>query len=679
MEGALAGASPAVDIRLVRVAALLDTDPSAAAREAAQILAEHPAHPVATLLLGTARRACGDPEAAAAFAELAAAEPDSALVQLELGRAFVAQKRDVDAFAAFKRAVELEPDLADAWRELAALHAAKGDTYSCDLAYANYARLASPERHLSEAAAALAALRLAAAETLLKRQLAQAPDDVAAMRMLAEVEAQRENFVEAERLLGRCLQLAPGDSGARFDLARILHSQQKAAPILQLIERLLALEPDNPRYRTMQASAHGLLGQNERGIEILCALLAESPQDEFVWLSFGHALRTAGRFTEAVTAYRKCTGLRPEFGEAWFSLANLKTFRFTPEDVDAMQAQLRRQDISDPDRLHFEFALGKALEDAGNYATSFEHYTRGNDLRRASVGYDDGGNTRLVQRTITLYTREFLDARAGFGCQAADPIFIIGLPRAGSTLLEQILASHSQVEGTRELPDYPGFALELGAREIPGEPPAYPQSVARLSRRELAALGERYLAQTRPNRLLGKPRFIDKMPSNFFHLGLIHLTLPHARIIDARRSPLGCCFSNFKQHFQSGVWFSYNLEDIGHYYRDYVRLMAHFDAVLPGRIHRVYYENLVADLEGEVRRLLEYCGLPFEERCLRFHETRRVVQTASSEQVRQPLYSESVDQWRNYAPWLGKLREALGDIVEQYPAPAGTQARGGDG
>jgi tetratricopeptide (TPR) repeat protein len=670
MEGALAGAGAVVGMKLMRVAALLDSDPRAAAREAAQILQEHPGHPVATLLLGTARRSCGDPEAVAAFDELAAVQPESAVVQLELGRALVAQGRNADALNALTRATQLEPDLAEAWHELAAVHVARGDTKSCDVAYANYARLAAPEQRLSEAAGALTTSRLETAESLLRRHLEQEPQDVAAMRMLARVAVERENYIEAERLLGECLRRTPGYSGARFDLALTLYSQQKADPMLPLLERLLVLEPDNLQYRSLQASAYSLLGHNDRAIEILSNLLAQNPQDEFVWLSYGHALRLAGRSDETVSAYRKSTGLRPGFGEAWFSLANLKTFRFTPEDVDTMRAQLARQDINDHDRLQFEFALGKALEDAADFAASFEHYSRGNALRRAAVIYTSDGNTRLVQRTIALYTQEFLAARKGFGCQTADPIFIVGMPRAGSTLIEQILASHSQVEGTRELPDYPGFALELGILEQPGQPPAYPQSVARLSRRELAALGERYLAQTRPHRLRGTPSFIDKMPSNFFHVGLIHLTLPNARIIDARRSPLGCCFSNFKQHFQSGVWFSYNLEDIGSYYRDYVRLMAHFDAVLPGRVHRVYYENLVADLEGEVRRLLDYCGLPFEEQCLRFHETRRVVQTASSEQVRRPLYTEGVDQWRNYEPWLGKLKDALGDVVQQYPAPA---------
>jgi len=665
----LAEAGAAIDLRLMRVAALLDSDPPAAAREAAEILKAHPGHPAATLLLGTAQRSCGDPQAAAAvFAHLAAAQPDSALIQLELGRTLAAQGREADALTALTRAVELEPDLAEAWRELSATYAARGDTAACDIAYARFNRLALPSQHLAEAGVALANNRLGAAESLLRRQLTHSPQDVAAMRMLAQIAAEREDYAQAERLLQECLKLAPGYSQARFDLARILHSQQKAAPILPLLERLLALEPDSLRYRTLQAAAYNLLGQNERSTQILSGLLAEFPGNELVWLYYGHALRTAGHLDQAIQAYRKSTDLKPGCGEAWFSLANLKTFRFSAGELAAMQAQVARENLQDNDRLQFEFALGKALEDVGEFAASFAHYARGNALRRAAVVYDPDSITRLVQRTQTLYTQEFFAARAGFGSSAPDPIFIVGLPRSGSTLIEQILASHTQVEGTRELPDVLGFALELGALERAGVPPAYPQSVARLTQAQLTSLGERYLAQTRPHRLLGRPRFIDKMPNNFFHLGLIHLMLPNARIIDARRSPLACCFSNFKQHFQTGLWFSYSLEDIGRYYRDYVRLVAHFDAVLPGRIHRVGYEDLVADLEGEVRRLLEYCGLPFEEQCLRFHETRRVVQTASSEQVRRPLYAEGIDQWRNFEPWLGPLKDVLGELASAEPA-----------
>lgn len=670
----MAGAGAAIDLRLMRAAALLDSDPRGAAREAAEILKVHPDHPAARLLLGTARRSCGDPEAAAVFAQLAAAQPDSAPMQLEFGRTLAAQGRDADAITALTRAVELEPNLPEAWRELAALHAARGDPAACDAAYARFTRLAPLEQHLGEAGIALANDRPATAEALLRRQLAQAPQDVAALRMLAVIAAEREDYIEAERLLGECLRLAPGYSEARFELARILNNQQKAAPMLPLLERLLALEPGSLRYRTLQAAAYNLLGQNERATQILAALLDEFPADEFVWLYYGHSLRTAGRFDAAIRAYRRSTEVRPGFGEAWFSLANLKTFHFSAADITAMQRELAREDLKDHDRLQFEFALGKAREDQAEYGAAFTHYARGNSLRRAAVPYDRDSTTSLVQRTQALFTREFFAERADCGCRTPDPIFIVGLPRAGSTLVEQILASHSLVEGTRELPDVLGFALELGARARSGAPPVYPQSVARLTHAQLTALGERYLAQTRPHRLLGRPHFIDKMPSNFFHLGLVHLILPNARIIDARRAPLACCFSNFKQHFQTGLWFSYDLVDLGRYYRDYVSLMTHFDTVLPGRVYRVQYERLVVDLEGEVRRLLAYCGLPFEEQCLRFHETRRVVQTASSEQVRQPLYAHGVDQWRNFEPWLAPLREALGDLVA---ADSAAQTAGG--
>jgi tetratricopeptide (TPR) repeat protein len=448
------------------------------------------------------------------------------------------------------------------------------------------------------------------------------------------------------------------------------HSQQQGAPMLPLLERLLVLEPDNLGYRMLQAAAYDLLGESERAAGILARLLREFPRNELVWLYQGHTLRNSGRVGDAIEAYRQAIALQAEYGEAWFSLANLKTFRFSVDEVAAMRAQLARQDLSDRHRLQFEFALGKALEDSGEFAESFAHYAAGNALHRATIPYNPQWHSRLVRRTQALYTSAFLAARSGWGCQRPDPIFIVGLPRAGSTLLEQILASHSHVEGTRELPDVLGFALELGARESLAEQCPYPQSVAALTREQITALGERYLAQTLPNRLLGRPCFIDKMPENFLHIGLIHLMLPKARIIDARRSPLACCFANFKQHYQQGVWFTYSLEELGRFYRDYVNLMGHFDAVLPGRVHRVHYEHLIADFEGEVRRLLDYCGLPFEEQCLRFHETRRVVQTASSEQVRQPLYAEGLDQWRNFEPWLGPLKEALGELAAANPPRA---------
>jgi tetratricopeptide (TPR) repeat protein len=654
-----------LDCEVIRVASLLESDPAAAARQAAQLLRLHPDHPAALLLLGSAHRRTGDAAAAVAdFTTLAASQPGSAVLRLELGRALRAAGRDAESLVALGEAVRLAPDLAPAWRELSLLHAARDEPAACDAAWARFEKLTPEAGHLAEAAAALANERLDAAAALLERTLARSPEDVAALHMLARVAGAREDYEQAERLLGECLRLAPGYARARLALVDILHQQLRGEPMLPLLERLLSAEPDNQLYRTLQAVAYNLLGRTGRAIEILEKLVNEFPGSEVVWLNYGHALRAAGRQREAVDAYRKCIQLRSGTGSAWVALADLKTYRFTGDEVAAMHMQLARDGLRSEERSRLELALGKALEDTGDFAAAFEHYARGNALRRAVVPYDSANITRFVQLTRTLCTPEFFAARAGWGCPSPDPVFIVGLPRAGSTLLEQILASHSQVEGTRELTDVIRFALDLGDREEPGKPPTYPQSLARLTRAEVAALGERYLAQTHAQRLLGRPRFIDKMGPNFLHVGLIHLMLPNARIIDARRAPLGCCFANFKQHFQSGAWFTYSLEDLGRYYRDYVSLMAHFDTVLPGRIHRVNYEDLVQDLEGQVRRLLDYCDLPFEEPCLRFHQTQRSIATVSSEQVRQPLYTASIEQWRNFAPWLGPLKQALGDLVE---------------
>jgi tetratricopeptide (TPR) repeat protein len=651
----------AIDVTLLRVAALLESDPAAAARAAAELVRAHPGHKAAVLLLGTAQRRCGDARAAAAaFAGLAAEQPASAAIRLELARALIAQGDGAQAFAVLKGVVELEPDLAEGWRELSLLYAARSAWRECDTAYARFLGLTHDEARLREAVAAIAQGRLEYASAVLEREPARQPADVAALRLKAQIAARREDFAAGERLLEECLRLAPGYSQARFDLAEMLHTQQKAEPMLPLIERLLAFEPANLGYRALQAAAYGILGQSERAVGILFDLVVEFPENPFAWMYYGHALRSGGRTAEAIEAYRRAAHLKPEYGGAWFSLANLKTFRFTEAEVGALRAQLERTELSDEDRWHLEFSLGNALEATGEFAGSFAHYARGNALRRAAIAYDPERNSRLVERTRALFTREFFGARRAAGAASAEPIFIVGLPRAGSTLLEQILASHSQVEGTRELPDIAEFARELGAWDAE---PVYPQSIARLSTAELTALGERYLRQTRPHRLLGRPHFIDKMGNNFLDIGLIQLILPNARIIDARRAALACCFSNFKQHFESGGWFSYDLEDLGRYYREYVILMTHFDAALPGRMHRVQYERLVGDLEGEVRALLDYCGLPFEAQCLRFHETRRVVQTASSEQVRQPLYTAGVDEWRNYEPWLGPLKAALGDLA----------------
>jgi tetratricopeptide (TPR) repeat protein len=473
-------------------------------------------------------------------------------------------------------------------------------------------------------------------------------------------------YRDAETLLEHCLELAPGFSSARHNYAVSLHRQGKHAAALEQVDRLLKAEAHNPSYRTLHAAVLAGIGEYDRAIAIYTGILASYPRQARIWLSFGHALKTAGRTAEGIEAYRKAIELDAGLGEVWWSLANLKTYRFAAAELASMRRQLQRQDLSADNRLQLHFALGKALEDAGDYGPSFEHYQQGNTIRRGQIPYDRAQLPEHVHNSRAFFTPQQLAAQAGQGAAAADPIFIVGLPRAGSTLIEQILSSHSQVEGTMELPDLPALAQSIVARS--GDASLrYPQALGRLPPAELRALGEEYLARTRIQRKSDRPYFIDKLPNNFLHVGLIHLILPNARIIDARRHPLGCCLSGFKQHFARGQNFTYDLADLGSYYSGYVELMAHFDRVLPGRVHRVFYESLVQDTEAEVRRLLDYCGLPFEPGCLRFYETERAVRTASSEQVRSPIYRAGMEQWRHYEPWLGPLKDALGAVLTAYP------------
>ncbi|KGQ17842.1 Sulfotransferase [Lysobacter dokdonensis DS-58] len=487
---------------------------------------------------------------------------------------------------------------------------------------------------------------------------------MAAIRMFAELAARVGRSEEAEHLLSRALELAPSFHAARLHHALVLNRNNKPADALAQVERLLRVDPNNPAYRNLHAVVLCRIGEYARALDIYARLLRQYPAQGKIWMSYGHALKTEGRQDEAIAAYKRCIALDPSFGEAWWSLANLKTFRFDATDLATMRRQLDKDALPAEHRFHLEFALGKALEDAGEYAESFVHYDNGNRHRRETIHYTPEDNTARVRLIKRTYTKAFFASRAGSGCDAPDPIFIVGMPRAGSTLIEQILASHSAVEGTMELPEIIAITREMRRQVDAAQSQPYHEALAELDPAQLRALGERYLERTRVHRKTGAPRFIDKMPNNFAHIGLIQLALPNAKIIDARRHPMACCFSNFKQHYARGQNFSYGLEDIGRYYRDYVEAMAHWDAVLPGRIHRVDYERMVADTEGEVRRLLDYLGLPFEAGCLRFHENDRPVRTASSEQVRRPIYKDGVDQWRHYAPWLGPLEAALGPVLE---------------
>ncbi len=571
------------------------------------------------------------------------------------------------AVAVLRTALQAHPRFAAGWHALSMHLHALGDDRGAAAAEARHVQCSTADPRLMRAAGALVDNDLPTAERLLKAHLREQPKEVAAIRMLGELAARLGRHADAENLLARCVELAPGFVTARHHYAAVLYRQNKSAEALAQVDLLLALDPNHPAFRNLKAAVLGRLGDYTGSIALFAGVLKEYPHQAKLWMSYGHALKTAGRRQDCEEAYRQAATLEPTLGEAWWSLANLKTFRFAPTEVATLRAQLATPVLSDTDRLHFAFALGKALEDAAAWEESFQWYAKGNRLRRTQLVYDADDNTAHVQRSRAIFTRAFFEQRQGSGCEAPDPIFIVGLPRAGSTLVEQILASHPLVEGTAELPDIMALARRMSPRGSQGTAAAYPGVLASFDATALRVLGEEYLERTRIQRKTAAPFFIDKMPNNFAHLGLIHLILPKARIIDARRHPLGGGFSAFKQHFARGQGFTYDLNELGRYYHDYVALMAHFDQVLPGRVHRVFYEQMVADTETEVHRLLAYCGLPFDPACLRFHENERAVRTASSEQVRQPIFREGLEQWRHYDTWLGPLQTGLGPVLSAYP------------
>ena len=511
---------------------------------------------------------------------------------------------------------------------------------------------------LMQAALALHDNRLEVAEPILRAHLKADPFDVVAIRMLAEVAARIGRPKDSEALLRRALEIAPDFGAARANLATVLYKQHRAVEAIAELDLLIGTDEEHPGHSNLKAAALSKIGGFDEAIELYQAVLDQAPHQPKVWMSLGHMLKTVGRTEEGITAYRQAIALTPSLGEVWWSLANLKTVRFTAADIAAMRQALATPGLGDEDRFHLDFALGKALEDAKDPDGAFTHYAAGNALRRRSLDYDPQTTSDFVDGAIAGATADLFASRAAAGCQARDPIFILGMPRAGSTLVEQILSSHSQVEGTSELPDIPALARRA---------PDYPHHLVELAPERLLALGEEYLERTRVQRKTDRPLFIDKLPNNWAHVPFIHLILPNAIIIDARRHPLGCCFSNFKQHFARGQAFSYSLDDVGRYYGDYVRLMAHVDTVLPGRVHRVIYERMVDDTEAEVRKLLDACGLAFEASCLRFFETERAVRTASSEQVRQPIFREGTEAWQAFDPWLEPLKVALGPVLDAYP------------
>jgi tetratricopeptide (TPR) repeat protein len=656
-----------VELEVRRARERLKSRDYAGALRAAEALAvEVPENRDVLYLIAVSLRFLGKiPEALAALERLEQLHPRFSRLYQERGHCYVALRDAPQAIDAFLKGVNINPALPASWGLLEGLYRMTGQPENARTAAAHIATLKDLPPEILTATGLFSDGDWLPAENMVRAYLLKHGNHVEGMRLLARIGMERNVWDDAEILLEAVLTLAPDYHAARYDYARVLLERHKYLRTREELEKLLKLEPKNRSYLTLYATTIVGVGEHEKAIELYRELLADAPQAADLHLSIAHSLKTLGRRQEAIEAYRAAAAARPDFGDAYWSLANLKTYRFGEDEIARMRAEESSSGTALVDRYHLCFALGKALEDQGKFEESFRYYERGNAFKRSESRYRPEiieQNTRLQ---IENCRAELFSRHEGAGAQNPDPIFIVGLPRAGSTLLEQVLASHSRVEGTQELADIPRMVLDLQGRDPDLEHPRYPGVLTGMSSEQLLRLGEKYLADTRVYRT-DKPYFIDKMPNNFRHIGLIHLILPNAKIIDARREPMACCFSNLKQLFASGQEFTYSITDIARYYRTYLELMRHWEMVLPGKVLRVQHEEVVDDLEGNVRRILDFCGLDFEPGCVEFHKTERSVRTASSEQVRQPIFRDGLDQWKNYEPWLEPLKDALGDALVNY-------------
>lgn len=666
--GSLSGAELESELKALHILQANGDYPGAAAG-AKRLLATDPANRDLLLIEAHSLRMMQHTDAALeALARFAIHHPNFSQMFLERGLCHVARRDAPAAIADLRMAVTINPALMMGWHMLDGLYKMTGDRRSAELAGRHSAHLSSLPPPIVHAKVLYGDGEVDAAETLIRRFLLEAGNHPEAMRVLAQIGHLRNVLDDAETLYEGLLAMVPNHDEARHEYVQVLIARHKFPQAGEALAPLLQREPHNHAHRIQAATIKVGLGDFASVIPEYRAMIAEIDGDTLearirradlnLWL--GHALKTEGLTEEAIEAYMAATADRPDFGDAWWSLANLKTYRFPPASIAVMQEQLEAEATAEFDRIHIAFALGKGLEDASDYAASWAAYAQGNAMHRAANGYTPEvfeTNTREQKRVCT---KAFFEERSGWGLDDPAPIFVLGLPRSGSTLIEQILASHSLVEGTQELPDIQRIVHELQGRELNFDNPRYPGVLTELDAAAIRRFGEQYIADTSPNRILGRPHFIDKMPNNFRHIGLIHLILPNARIIDARRGAMSCCFSNFKQLFAQGQEFTYGIEDIARYYRTYIELMDHWDAVLPGRVLRVQHEDVVEDLEGSVRRILDHCGLPFEAACVDFHKTKRSVRTPSSEQVRQPIFRDGLDQWKNFSEFLDPLRAALG-------------------
>ena len=599
-------------------------------------------------------------QAAAMLDRLHAASPEFGRAWQEAGHLARAQGNIDAAIAAYARAVKFNPALEASWRAQGELLKAAGRTAEAQATLSQSQRLRTLPRELVSVTNHLHEGRVLHAEQICRAFLQQNPRNVEGMRLLAQIGIKLGILDDAEFLLESATTFEPDNIQLRLDYIDSLRRRQKFAKARQEAEALHARDPENPLFQSHLAIDNMQTGDYDVAFDLFDQVLAKLPNDPATLTSRGHALKTTGRSDEAVASYRAAIAAKPDHGDAYYALANLKTYRFTDAEIAAMQQQIARTDLAFMDRVRLSFALAKALEDRGDYAQSFEYYEAGNALKRAQTRYSANQMSAELAKQHEVCTPDLFTSHKGTGHPAPDPIFIVGLPRAGSTLLEQILASHSQVDGTLELPNVLALAHRLRGRKA-GQS-RYPEILHDLPEEQLAQFGEDFIESTRIHRA-DAPFFTDKMPNNFRHVGLIHLILPNATIIDARRNPMDCCFSGFKQLFAEGQEFTYGLHEIGRYYADYVSLMDHWDRVLPGKILRVQHEDVLDDLEGQVHRMLNHCGLPFEQACVDFHQTDRAVRTASSEQVRKPINRSGQGAWEPFAPWLGDLKAALDDAV----------------
>jgi tetratricopeptide (TPR) repeat protein len=607
--------------------------------------------------------------------------PGHSRAMQELGHLHRDAGRPDDALQAYGMAVQLNPALEVCWREQLRIYLQRNQYGLSSSEQRQMLLVRSQLEYLQNLPKPILAVmdliaqgKLVKAETLCRDFLKEVPHHIEAMRLLADIGVRMGALDDAEFLLSSAARLKPENLRVRLDYIQTLRKRHKNQQALSEAEALLEDFPGNAQARSLYAVELMQVGEYERAIQLFDEVLAEMPGDPMTLTSRGHALKTRGDQQEAIKSYQSAIESLAHYGEAWYSLANLKTYTFSDEEMALMRQLLEEnQSLSAMQRVHLAFALGKAWEDREEYEQSFHYYAQGNRLKKNQSRYSADSIHREFVQQIEICTPELLQKYAGAGFPAEDPIFIVGLPRAGSTLLEQILSSHSLVDGTLELPNVPSLAHRLRRGERLTGDSHYPGVLAELTPEDYREFGEAYIRDTRIHRQ-GASFFIDKMPNNFRHIGLIKLMLPNAKIIDARRHPLGCCFSGFKQLFAEGQEFSYDLMDIGCYYKDYVALMDHWYDLFPDQILHVQYEELVDDFEAQVRRLLDYCNLPFEEACLNFYKTERAVRTASSEQVRQPINRQGVDQWLNFEPWLGPLKEALGPSLEHfYPQQVRTQ------